>query len=175
MLAYAFASGLNVPESVSQAIAEAEVQLPQTLGNDRAMGNRGAGSANAPQNALDNRIKLLTVAHNHLVAIVAPAIPRTIQYIQTSERQAGYWGFLGKAPFAQRYMVMAILFLLGFILIRVFPSEHILAQEGTPDAGGFPLLLRELFYFTAAGLGASFSVLFEVNQSTLKATFDPLH
>lgn len=65
MLVYAFASGLNVPESVSQAIAEAEVQLPaeavklpQTLANDRDTGSGGAGSANAPQNGLDNRIRL---------------------------------------------------------------------------------------------------------------------
>jgi hypothetical protein len=72
-------------------------------------------------------------------------------------------------------MVMAILFLLGFILIRVFPYVHILAPEGTPGSSGLPLLLHELFYFTAAGLGASFAVLFEVNQSTLNATFDPFH
>jgi hypothetical protein len=81
MLAYAFASGLNVPESVSQAIAEAEVQLPEgavklphTIGNDHDMGSGGDGSADAPQNGLDNRIKLLTGAHNYLVALVAPAI-----------------------------------------------------------------------------------------------------
>jgi hypothetical protein len=182
MLVYAFASGLNVSESVSQAIAEAEIQLPvdavklpQTLGNDRDTGSGGAGSTNAPQNGLDNRIRLLTAAHNHLVAIVAPAIPRTIQYIKTSAKQAGYWGFLGKVPFAQRCMVMAILFLLGFILIRVSPYVHILAPEGTLDSSGLPLLLHELFYFTAAGLGASFAVLFEVNQSILNATFDPFH
>ncbi len=107
MLTYAFASGLNVPESVSQAITEAEVQLPavagqfpQTIGIDRDLGSGGAGSANAPQSGLDNRIRLLTGAHNHLVAIVAPAIPRTIQYLQTSAKHAGYWGFLGKVPFA---------------------------------------------------------------------------
>jgi hypothetical protein len=117
----------------------------------------------------------LTAAHNHLVALVAPAIPRTIRYLQTSARWAGYWGFLGNVPFAQRCMVMAILFLLGFILIRVSPYVDIFMHEGTPDVSGFPLLLRELFYFTAAGLGASFAVLFEVNQSTLNATFDPLH
>jgi hypothetical protein len=50
-------------------------------------------------------------------------------------------------------MVMAILFLLGFILIRVSPYIDIFMHGGTPDVSGFPLLLREALYFTAAGLG----------------------
>jgi hypothetical protein len=90
-------------------------------------------------------------------------------------RQAGYWGSLGNVPFAQRYMGMAIVFLPGVIPIRVSPYVQILAPEGTPDSSGLWLLLHELLYFTAAGLGASFAVFFEVNQSTLNATFDPLH
>jgi len=52
MLVYTFASGLNVPESVSQAIAEAEVQLPaeavklpQTIDNDH---DTGVGELGAP-------------------------------------------------------------------------------------------------------------------------------
>jgi hypothetical protein len=50
-------------------------------------------------------------------------------------------------------MVMAILFLLGFILIRVSPYIDIFMHGGTPDVSGFPLLLREALHFTAAGLG----------------------
>jgi hypothetical protein len=118
----------------------------------------------------------LAFAHNSLVALVAPATPRTIEYLDCHLQQPGFWGFLGKVPFVRRSMCAAILFLLGFILIRVIPYVNALLAAGDPAAAsGWPLLLEELYYITAAGMGASFAVLFEANRHTLKAAFDPIY
>jgi hypothetical protein len=69
-----------------------------------------------------------------------------------------------------------MLFLLGFILLRVIPDANALLVAGDPaSASGWPLLLETLYYITAAGMGASFAVLYEVNRHTLKAAFDPIY
>jgi len=67
-----------------------------------------------------------------------------------------------------------MLFLLGFILIRVIPYINALLVAGDP-ASGWPLYLEDLYYITAAGMGASFAVLYEANRHTLKAAFDPIY
>ena len=182
MATYALASGLKVPEAVVQALAvaalqgsSAEAKLTAANGRDLSARNREPRDDAAPQNWLESSIRQLAFAHNRLVDIVAPATPRSILFLQTSTQQAGPWGFLGKVPFVRRVMYAAILFLLAVILIRVSPSANIVSQDGNSmAASGWPLLLQELFFIAAAGLGASFAVLFEVNRHTLKAAFDPV-
>jgi hypothetical protein len=120
----------------------------------------------------------LVLAHNRLAELVAPATPRTIEYLNSHIhiRRSSLFGFLGKVPFVHRAMVVAIVFLLGFVVLRVAPHVHTLLAAGDPGwASGWPLLVGELYYIAAAGMGASFAVLFEVNRYTLKAAFDPIY
>jgi hypothetical protein len=154
----------------------AEAKLPAADGRDLSARNREPRDDAAQQNWLESSIRQLAFAHNRLVDIVAPATPRTILFLQTSAQQAGPWGFLGKVPFVRRVMYAAILFLLGFILIRISPAVNLVSPDGNAmEASGWPLLLQELFLIATAGLGASFAVLFEVNRHTLQAAFDPIY
>jgi hypothetical protein len=182
MATYALASGLKVPEAVVQALAvaalqgsSAEAKLTAANGRDLSARNREPRDDVAPQHWLESSIRQLAFAHNRLVDIVAPATPRTILFSQTSTQQAGAWEFLGREPFVRRMMYTAILFLLGVILTRAILHINVLHQGENilPSIGG--ALFLQLHFMSAAGLGASFAVLFEINTYTLKAAFDPLY
>jgi hypothetical protein len=157
------------------AIVE-ETKGPEGNSHELAGTNHPHQKNMARQHRLEYSIRQLTYAHNRLVDIVAPATPRTILFSETSAQQAGPWAFLGRVPFVRRMMYTSILFLLGGILTRTLLHINVLPQgeNALADAGG-ALLLQQLHFMTAAGLGASFAVLFEVNAYTLKAAFDPLY
>ena len=134
MATYALASGLKVPEAAVQALAvaalqgsSAEAKLTAANGRDLSARNREPGDDAAPQHWVESSIRQLTYAHNRLVDIVAPATPRTILFLETSTRQAGSWGFLGKVPFVRR-MMYAILYLLGLIVTRAILHLNALPQ-----------------------------------------------
>jgi hypothetical protein len=182
MVTYALASGRHVPEPVTQALAGGalgaiveEGKGPKGNSHELASTNHPRQDNMARQHRLEHSIRQLTYAHNRLVDIVAPATPRTILFLETSTRQAGSWGFLGRVPFVRRMMYMAILYLLGLILTRAFLHINVLPQGENilPGIGG--ALFLQLHFLSAAGLGASFAVLFEINTYTLKAAFDPLY
>jgi hypothetical protein len=183
MATHALSCGLKVPEPVVRALAVAMARaVPRGAkvtagdGSDSRTESQRTGNDTPQPHRPDDGLGQLAFAHNRLVELVAPATPRTIQYLYGHLQRPGVWGALGKVPFVRRSMCAAILFLLGFVLIRVSPYVNVLPESGNSlESAGWPLLLRELYYLTAAGLGASFAVLFEVNRYTLKAAFDPIH
>jgi hypothetical protein len=182
MATYALASGRHVPEPVMQALASGalgasfeETKGPEGDGHELASANHPRQDNMARQRRLEHSFRQLTYAHNRLVDIVAPATPRTIQFLETSTRQAGAWGFLGRVPFVRRMMYTAILYLLGVILTRAFLHINALPQSENVLPGIVGALFLQLHFMSAAGLGASFAVLFEINTYTLKAAFDPLY
>src|SRR5215813_12632261 len=181
MAMHALSFGMQVPEAVVQALALA--QAPRIPGDptvpaiaDGPVPGRSPqpGEPTLQQCWPDDRLRQLVFAHNSLVALVAPATPRTIAYLHRHLQRPGFWGLHGKVPFVRRMMGASMLFLLGFILIRVLPYINALLVAGNP-AAGWPLLLEDLYYITAAGMGASFAVLYEVNRHTLQAAFDPIY
>ena len=182
MATYALTSGRHVPEPVTQALASGalgasveETKGPEGDGHELASTNHPRQDNMARQHQLAHSIRQLTFAYNRLVDIVAPATPRTILFLETSTRQAGAWEFLGRVPFVRRMLYTAILYLLGLILTRAFLHMNVLPQGENALAGvGGALFLQQLHFMTAAGLGASFAVLFEVNTYARKAAFDPL-
>jgi hypothetical protein len=182
MATHALSSGVKVPDPVVRSLAVAMAQaLPggakvtSAAGSDSRTELRQTGNDTLQQYWPGDGLRELAFAHNRLVELVAPATPRTIQYLYGHLQRPGVWGFLGKVPFVRRSMFAAILFLLSFVLIRVSPHVNVFPEGGsTLESARWPLLLQELYYLAAAGLGASFAVLFEVNRYTLKAAFDPI-
>jgi hypothetical protein len=180
MATYALSSGVKMPDLVVQALALGMVQaVPEgasVIITDRSDSHpeiQRTGNDASQQHGPDDGLRQLALAHNYLVELVAPATPRTIDYLNSHIQRPRVWGFLGRVPLVRRSMFAAMLFLLGFVLIRVTPYVNIIQGGSALELTGWPLLFNELFYITAAGLGASFAVLFEVNQYTLKAAFDP--
>jgi hypothetical protein len=132
---YAVGRGLDVPPEAVQAVADA----PTTASE---------GEVDLPR---------LLAAHQALARLVTPATPRDIAYfvgkghdeLASAKRLVGW--MLG----------VAVVSLLGFLIIST--SEYV----GDPQYGdihtsqGIPLLVNEVFYLFAAGLGASFWILME--------------
>ena len=181
MAMHALSFGMQVPEAVVQALALAlapripgDPTVPATADGPVPGRSPQPGEPTLQQCWPDDRLRQLVFAHNSLVALVAPATPRTIAYLHRHLQRPGFWGLHGKVPFVRRMMGASMLFLLGFILIRVLPYINALLVAGNP-ASGWPLLLEDLYYITAAGMGASFAVLYEVNRHTLQAAFDPIY
>jgi hypothetical protein len=61
-------------------------------------------------------------------------------------------------------------------LIWLSTSPHVTGQNNTSDmlvSSGVPLLLNELFFLAAAGLGASFATLFKAHRYIIDGTYDP--
>lgn len=181
MATHALSFSMQVPEAVVQALALAlaprspgDTTVPATADGHVPGRSPQPGEPTLQQGWPDDRLRQLAFAHNSLVVLVAPATPRTIEYLHRHIQRPGFWGLRGKVPFVRRLMCASMLFLLGFILIRVIPYINALLVAGDP-ASGWPLYLEDLYYITAAGMGASFAVLYEVNRYTLKAAFDPIY
>lgn len=116
--------------------------------------------------------KLLAYVHNQLAGIVSPATPRTIVLLQTEKSSRSLLNFLGPVKLVRRMMFIAIIFLISFVAISLSPE----VSSGAGDllkTSGIPLLLNELFFMSAAGLGATFSGLYLANTYVANGTYDP--
>ncbi len=147
MAKYAFASGLAVPGILMQKLETAKKMQ-------------------------DGGINQLTLVHERLAHIVAPATPRTILLLDTESQKKGVFKFLGPVPLIRRLMLAAILSLIAFVLLSLSPDVNT-RGGGILESSGLPLLYNELFYLSAAGLGASFNALFTANRHITEGTFDP--
>lgn len=151
MARYALASGLQVAPATSVVLQRCE----------------------AGEIAVDD-IQSLTSIHGQLSKLIAPATPRAILLLSKEGERKGFASFLGGVPFTRGMMLVAGFFLISFVLISM--SEDINADQTTGDmlrSSGIALLLNQLFYISAAGLGASFAALFQANQFVTKGTYDP--
>ena len=117
-------------------------------------------------------IKQLTSVHDRLVQIVAPASPATIQLFDGFT--ASSKPLLVSVPLVRRMMFLAGAFL--FCIIAISLSPDIGEKAGNADmfnSSGWPLFINEVFLLCAAGLGATFAALFQVNRYIVNCTYDP--
>lgn len=154
MARYALASGIKVPGKMVCAL---EV--------DEAAADFGEASTSV------GKLEYLVRVHVHLADLIAPAKPRTILLMDRQEQDKKFYSFLGPVPLIRSLMLAAICFLA--LLVCVSLSEHVDGQVNWTKERGFALFLEELFLLSAAGLGATFSALFQANSYVVKGTFDP--
>lgn len=141
MIKYAMASGFRPPAASIQAL--------QILSNCQ------------PSPVADNdceALKQLSLAHEQLSQLVAPATPRTLLYLEYW-RKDSFWRFLGPARVVGTVVGCALFFLLAFIVCTVLLQRYGWLSQ--------PQLLA------SAGLGASFSALFEASAYLVNSAFDP--
>jgi hypothetical protein len=111
--------------------------------------------------------------HRLLSKKVAPARPSTLWLLCKESRDAKF-KFLGPVGLVRRMMFSALISLVLFILISMFPQINIDSiKNGIYDQNGITLLIVMIFYLTSASLGASFSNLFQANQYIVKNIYDP--
>jgi len=149
MVRHAFASGLSVPGSLVQTLQTAARSEDESTG-----------------------IQPLAQAHGRLSQIVAPATPRSILVLTDEATTNRLLRFLGPVALVRRMMLVALVSLAVFILAGL--SSHVNAESGDiMISQGWELLLNLVFFLAAAGLGASFFALFQVNRYIVEGTFDP--
>jgi hypothetical protein len=119
----------------------------------------------------------LVQAHERLAALVAPATPRAILLLCDDGTPRGRLGFLGPIPMVRRMMVVSALFTLWFMVSTVLRLVRQVAGEGPLGVELHPVIFDvlqgEVFCFAAAGAGASFALLSQLNEQIVTRTVDP--
>lgn len=149
MIRYAFASGKNVPPSVVDTVEQYE-------------SHPGDAPPLAPA--------ALVQAHSRLARLVAPATPRAI--VLLSGEEAGRFAFLGPVVLVRQLMVVAIVCVTAFVALGLFEATGSRTVTFV-NTWGWHLLLNQLWWLSAAGLGASFAILFQVNEYIRSASYNP--
>jgi uncharacterized membrane protein len=158
MAEYAFASGKRVPPSIAQVVHQARLDTPRD-----------------PAAPPPDDVRHLAVAHEQLSKIVAPATPRAL--VLLDEERDNAFAFLGPVGFVRRMVLVAAICTVAFIIVSISPEINIV--PGQPDPGdimrsdGLKLFINELFFLTAAGMGASFHALVDVKTYINRRNFDP--
>ncbi len=169
MARHALASGMAVPGALVEqlaALTETRAPVPEQTGE------ASAAAVGTVQSAGD--LAKLTAVHQRLTKIVAPSTPRTILLLAEESAKPHLLGFLGPVPLIRHMMLAAIVSLVSLVGLSLSPLV-----SANPDyssvmtSSGVPLLMNELFYISAAALGASFAALFKANRYIADCTFDP--
>jgi len=172
MAHYAFTSGIKIPNSVIEMLNLCEISTPNKTPELNPTANEtGAQSASALPQRQSVSLKQVALLHVALARIISPATPRTILLMFEQNRKKNLWTSLGSVPLVGKFMLVAILFLGAWIAISLSPDI-----DGTlewSNEHGLKLLLEELFVLFAAGIGACFSILFQINRFVVRGTYDP--
>jgi hypothetical protein len=115
----------------------------------------------------------LANVHQRLVRLVHPAKPGSIVYLQEISANRPSRSTLGTVPVVRQIMGISLVCLAAFIALGVFGSVAAARNGALIESVAVRVFLREIFWMSAAGLGASFATLFEVNQQITGRTYDP--
>jgi hypothetical protein len=166
MLRYLVSSGKILPNHI---YTTAEAFTIERQDREKAKKAEGEEYVFKTEGLLD--IEALTTIHGILSEMVAPALPRSIVLLDASTSIPSPFSWISTVPLLRRLMFVAIISLIGFVALALSPYVD-------PNGGdlftsdGFPLLVNLLFFIASAGLGASFSTLFQANQYIIQGTFD---
>lgn len=111
--------------------------------------------------------------HQRLVRLVHPAKPGSIVYLQEMAANRPSRSILGTVPVVRQILGISLVCLAAFIALGVFGSVATARNGALVESAAVRVFLEEIFWMSAAGLGASFATLFEVNQLITARTYDP--
>lgn len=168
MVDHAFASGTEIPPELMALLYDISCHEADT-------GNENASSAESKHNGQPTiKAQQLTLLHNKLAAIVAPASPRTLLLMREEAQRGGIFLVFGRVPFIRYMMAVAIIALISLITISMSKEiNNATIVLSIFENSGTSLLRVQLLFISAAALGASFSALFQANQYIVQGTFDP--
>ena len=115
----------------------------------------------------------LANVHQRLVRLVHPAQPGSILYLQEISANRPSRSTLGAVPIVRQILGISLVCLAAFIALGVFGSVAAARNGALIESVAVRVFLQEIFWMSAAGLGASFATLFEVNQQITGRTYDP--
>jgi hypothetical protein len=129
----------------------------------------------------------LASTHERLARLLAPAKPGTLLLLDESYQQAGQTS-LGPVKLVRDLVKVAMVCVGIFIVLSVIElvdahrSVDLWGIEGTEPAATakdnhtfliIKIILQRVFWLAAAGIGASFAMLFQLNDQIVNRTFDP--
>ncbi|HEX8246157.1 MAG TPA: hypothetical protein VF541_21780 [Longimicrobium sp.] len=149
MARYALASGMAIPPQLMAAIDQAR-----------------ATPAGQPAD-----MAALTRAHTQLAKLVAPATPRAL-LLMGDEHDGPRLSWLGHVGIVRRMMLASVIAMLAFLAVsvtKVVDDPHRTLQ----NTWGWEAVALEVWWLSAAAMGASFAMLMQVSDFIVKRTYDP--
>lgn len=157
------ASGTRVPPSLVQASERFESALVQ----------------NRPVDMM-----ALASTHERLSRLVAPAKPGTLYMLDHNANPRGRWSSLGPIKLVRDLVRVAILCVVIFIALSVLAIADARGEIDLirlVDSDGnehhellvIKVILERVFWLAAAGIGAAFAMLFQLNDQIVSRTYDP--
>ena len=123
----------------------------------------------------DVTMSQLAGLHGELARAVQPALPRSLELMAWDSRVRPWRHRVAPVPALRVLMVLAAIFVVGFCWVfttgridagSVAQDLYTLAQDGRLGS-------HLLFYFTLAGIGASFQSLYDAYGYVREGTYDP--
>ncbi|HEX9939805.1 MAG TPA: hypothetical protein VGB15_21910 [Longimicrobium sp.] len=151
MARYALASGMPVSSSIADSIEAARLADP------------GQPATLAP----------LVKAHIQLSRLVAPATPRALLAMGDEHGGSGRLSWLGSVGLVRRLMGAAVASVLIFFVLSATDYTSGTGRVSFQNDTGLDMMVNQLFWISAAGIGASFAMLMQVNGYIVKRTYDP--
>lgn len=148
---YALASGMTVPASAINAIEAARF-----------------APADQP---LD--VTPLVKAHEQLSRLVAPATPRALLIMGDEQSAASRLAWMGSVGFVRRMMGAAVISVVVFFVLSATPFTTTGEAKSFSNGQGWDVVFNQLFWMSAAGIGASFALLRQVNEYIVARNYDP--
>jgi hypothetical protein len=122
----------------------------------------------------DSNIEELAAAHEQLAQIISPMTPAAAMALtdgaSPEARRKQSYSYL-----TRRLMMVAVVSLASFVGLSLTPYTNDPKYSNIFEAEGFPLLVNEMFFISAAALGACFAGLSQMERSATYGTFDPRH
>lgn len=123
------------------------------------------------KNLHTKRLSILMGIHKELCALVAPATPKTIDYLSSFSKEGRRKSFLSPIPLMRNLILAAIISI--FTLIGCGLSPEVNADklsQGILVNSGISLLLNLLFLCSAAGIGSIFFLLSRLSKEIKKGS-----
>lgn len=120
-------------------------------------------------------MEALAGTHERLARLVAPAKPGTLYLLDDSSHQHGGPSSLGPVKLVRDMVRVALVCVGIFIVLSVMTivDAHPTVEVFGRDLLVVEIILERVFWLAAAGIGASFAMLFQLNEQIVNRTFDP--
>lgn len=152
MARHLMTDGRRVPPQVVQAADQFETALEQNQPID---------------------IAVLAATHERLSRLVAPAKPGTLYLLDDSFHQTGRSSSMGPIQLVRDLVKVAVGCVLFFLVLSITAVTEAHPEIQVFDDPIIRVVMDRVFWLAAAGIGASFAMLFQLNDQILSRTYDP--
>jgi len=172
MAQHALSTGRTIPlevvERLDQALSGADSAVSGSTPRQPSIGDlpREEAIVGGTPAAEISPLASLSVAHDALAQIIAPATPGAVLH--------PLWYSLGPLPIGRLMLGLAILSL--FMLLGIPLSEEVSPVNMSKtmlELAGYSLFMKEAYLFSAASLGSCFQNLERINVVISNGSYDP--